>query len=191
MERFSDTFLKDKKMKLAPLIPGHYEYGEFVRCDFSEMDLRGFSFTECEFIGCDMSNANIYGVGFRDVSFKECKMLGLDFEHCDAFGLGFTFEDGNLSYANFSGCKMKKMKFIRCKMNQCDFSRADLSESQFDVCDLGDATFFQSILESADLSTSFNFIIDPTQNRIRKMKIAMESLPGLVKCFGVEIGDSL
>jgi len=74
-------------------------------------------------------------------------------------------------------------------MNQCDFSRADLSESQFDVCDLGDATFLQSNLESADFSTSFNFIIDPTQNRVRKMKIAAANLPGLVNCFGLEIVD--
>ena len=74
MERFSDTFLKDKNIGIAPLIPGLYEYGEFVRCDFSGVDLRGFSFTECEFIGCDLSNANIHGVSFRDVNFKECKM---------------------------------------------------------------------------------------------------------------------
>ena len=64
MDRFNDVQLKDKNLQQNPIGVGLYEYAEFVRCDFSGVDLRGFSFTECDFIGCDLSNANVHGVSF-------------------------------------------------------------------------------------------------------------------------------
>jgi uncharacterized protein YjbI with pentapeptide repeats len=68
-----------------------------------------------------------------------------------------------------------------------DFTGADLTEALFDSCDLQDAVFEQTMLEGADLSAAFHFQIDPSRNKVRKMKVTESGLYGLVACFGVVV----
>lgn len=187
MERYSDLQLKDKTIAQEGVLAGHYEYCEFLRCDFSGFDLRGFSFTECYFIECDLSNANVAGSGFREVNFVESKLMGVDFEHCDAFGLGFSFETCNLNFANFSRLKLKKVKFNNCKMVQSDFTNADLSDTQLNECDLTGAIFFQCNIEGVDMSTSVHFSFDPCHNKFKGMKISAEALMDLAKRMDIVV----
>lgn len=187
MQRFSDLQITDKLIKSVSLAPGHYEYSAFTRCDFSGMDLRGFSFTECDFNDCDLSNANIHGVQFREVVFDGCKMLGLDFEHCGAHGLDFKVADCLLNYCNFTGCNLKKKKFNRCHLIQADFTHADLTEVIFDSCDLSQTVFFKTLLEGANMVSSFHYSFDLSQNRVKGMKVSMEGCLAFTRVFGVEV----
>ncbi|MGG7552401.1 pentapeptide repeat-containing protein [Chryseobacterium arthrosphaerae] len=49
------------------------------------------SFSDCDFIGCNLSMAKLASTAFRNAFFKECKMLGLQFNDCNGFGLSFRF----------------------------------------------------------------------------------------------------
>ena len=187
MQRFSDLQISDNIFKSTPIAPGHYEYSEFTRCDFSGADLRGFSFTECDFIDCDLSNANIYGVSFREVIFNGCKMLGLDFEHCGLHGLDIKVSDCILNYCNFTGCSLKKKKFNHCHLIQADFTHADLTEEVFDTCDLSQTLFYNTLLQGADLVSSFHYSFDLSQNRVKGMKVSMEGSLAFTRVFGVEL----
>jgi len=48
-------------------------------------------------------------------------------------------------------------------------------------------TFTGADLEKADLSTSFNYSIDPTSNKIKKAKFSQSGISGLLDAFGIEI----
>jgi len=68
-----------------------------------------------------------------------------------------------------------------------DLSEADLSDCKFHNCNMERTVFDQTILRNADLSTSYNFIIDPDNNDIKKAKFSVHGLPGLLMKYGIEI----
>ena len=87
----------------------------------------------------------------------------------------------------FYKLSLKNTKFKNCILKEVDFTEANLSSSIFDNCDLGMATFENTILEKADFRTSFNFSINPDQNRIRKAKFSMPGVLGLLDKYDIEI----
>ena len=68
-----------------------------------------------------------------------------------------------------------------------DFTEADLNNASFDNCDLIGAKFEKTNLEKADLSTSFNYSIDPELNRIKKAKFSIDGIAGLLDKYDIEI----
>jgi uncharacterized protein YjbI with pentapeptide repeats len=72
-------------------------------------------------------------------------------------------------------------------LQEIDFSEADLTSALFDNCNLQHATFDSTILEKADLRTSFNFSIDPELNRIKKAKFSLSGITGLLDKYEIEI----
>ena len=57
----------------------------------------------------------------------------------------------------------------------------------FENCDLEHAMFDRTILENADLRTSFNYSIDPENNRIRRAKFSITAVAGLLEKYDIEI----
>ena len=49
------------------------------------------------------------------------------------------------------------------------------------------ATFDNTILEKVDFKTSFNYAIDPEQNRVKKARFSLVGVAGLLDKYGVEI----
>ena len=47
--------------------------------------------------------------------------------------------------------------------------------------------FSQTILKNADLSTSYNFIIDPDSNNIKNAKFSVHGLAGLLAKYDIKI----
>ena len=60
----------------------------------------------------------------------------------------------------------------------------------FDRCDMERTSFFRTNLEKADLSTSFHFIIDPAENRLKKAVFSEAGLRGLVAQWGIVIREA-
>lgn len=170
-----------------PLARGEYELCRFINCDFSNTDISGISFSECELTGCNISLTGLIKTVFRDVKFKDCKMLGLHFENCDQFIFTISFDNCVLDHSSFYQTKLKKTLFKNCRLHEADFSQTDLSGSMFDNCDLMGATFENTILEKADLRTSYGYSINPEINRIKKAKFSLSGLPGLLDKYDIEI----
>ncbi len=170
-----------------PLEKGEYENCTFLNCNFEYEDLSGFNFNDCEFIGCNLSMVKLVSTGFRDVSFKESKMFGLQFNNCNEFGMSFRFEGCSLNNSIFYQTSIKKTLFKDSKLIEVDFAECDVSNSVFNNCDFSGAVFDRTNLEKADLRTSVNYSIDPSQNRLKKAKFSLSQIYGLLYKFDIEI----
>lgn len=166
---------------------GEYENCRFVNCNFHGISLTNCIFRECEFRDCDLSLCNLTDTTLNDVSFRGCKLVGVQFDWCREFLFSVKFENCDLKLAVFFKRKLKKTLFKNCNLQETDFTEADLTESVFDNCDLQRAVFQYTMLEKADFSTSFNFSIDPEQNRMKKARFSRMGLGGLLDKYGLVI----
>lgn len=72
-------------------------------------------------------------------------------------------------------------------MKGCDLSEANFEQSILDSCNLEIAQFDQTNLKNADLSTAYNFELDPDKNQLKGAKFSNEGVKGLLKKFGIQI----
>lgn len=174
---------------IEPLVQGNYEKCTFRHCDFSEVDLDKINFYECIFLHCNLSLVKFSNITMNDVSFHHCKMLGVHFEHCNDVLFTVDFDTCTLNLSSFYRMKAKKTIFKGCTMHEMDFTDADLSGAVFDRCDLSGSAFHDTNLEKADLSSAYNYLIDPESNRVKKAKFAMNGLPGLLYKYDLVIEE--
>lgn len=189
MERnyFEDIIFEKKDFTVPPIQKGEYENCFFNGCIFSNTDLSGITFTECTFNGCNLSLAKLTNTGMRDIRFIDCKLLGLHFEDCSDFLFAVQFDKCILNLSSFFKQKLKKTIFKNCSLHEVDFTESDCSNAIFDHCDFIGAKFEKTNLEKADLITSFNYSIDPENNRIKKAKFSIEGIAGLLDKYDIEI----
>lgn len=112
--------------------------------------------------------------------YKDCKMLGLHFENCDQLGLAVSFENCQLDHSSFYQMKLNHTTFLNTSLREVDFTETGLKNALLDQCDLLNAIFDNTNLEKADLSSAFNYSIDPENNRIRGAKFSLPSVVGLI-----------
>jgi uncharacterized protein YjbI with pentapeptide repeats len=186
-EYFENRSFDADTLVTTPLVAGEYEQCTFFRCDLTAAVLNNFAFIECLFTNCNLSNAKVESASFRDVKFSGCKLTGIDFSLSNASMISLGFEDCILDYVSFAKLPLKKTKFVRCSLAHAFFDDADLSSSEFIGCNFENAAFGKTNLEKADLSTSFNYIIDPENNRIKKAKFATSGLAGLLVKYDIAI----
>ncbi len=166
---------------------GEYENCLFINCSFAAIDLREFGFVECRFINCDFSNAIISHTMFRDVHFKECKLLGLQFNECNELFFTASFDSCQLRLASFFKRKLKSCSFINCQLHEVDFAEADLQKSRFENCDFSNSLFDRTNLTKVDLSSCYNFTIDPETNNVSKASFSADQLIGLLRKYGINV----
>jgi fluoroquinolone resistance protein len=174
-------FLKDSLPK------ADFELCQFIHCNFSSADISGVNFTDCDFENCNLSSAKTIQTTFNNVRFRDCKMLGLHFETTNEFLFTVNFKNCQLNLSSFYRRKMKKTVFDNCQFKEADFTETDLAEAIFSFCDLENAKFENSVLEKADLRTSFNYSIDPEINKMKKAKFSYPEVIQLLAKYQLEI----
>jgi uncharacterized protein YjbI with pentapeptide repeats len=185
-------FILDKEFKSVVFTPenwikGEYDQCNFVDCNFTRINLTGCSFINCTMEACDMSNCKTMDTSFQDCTFSDCKMIGIRFEDCNPFLLKMNFEKCNLSFSSFYRLKMNSTQFKTCVLQEVDFTESDLSKSIFYGSDFLNSSFYQTNLEKTDLRETFNLILDPEQNRLKKVKISLNALPGLLNKYEIDV----
>ncbi|MEJ5994687.1 pentapeptide repeat-containing protein [Pedobacter sp. Du54] len=168
---------------------------QFEGCNFKNYDFTGINFSSCNFANttfedCNFSMIKFGYVGLDNVHFVGCKMVGSDFSTVKDFLFHVNFSNCILDYAAFMKKKNRKCRFENCSLKGTDFSEADLTESIFDRCDLSNAVFMNSMLNSANFATSFNFTIDPERNLLRKAKFSTHGLVGLLTTYGIIVTEN-
>lgn len=187
MEFVAEKTFEKINSTLHPFLKGEYEMCIFRNCDFSGCDLSGTKFIECRFSDCNFSNVKTSDTILRDAAFDNCKMIGVMFNACSSFGFGASFSNCNLSHSSFFQKKIKGTIFKNNKLHEVDFTECDLTGSVFENCDFQDANFEKTILEKADLRTSYNYFINPEINRIKKAKFSLSGISGLLYQYDIEI----
>jgi len=179
------TFTKIKAEDLSAFQT--FENCKFLNCDFSTGNFSGILFIDCRFEDCNLSLMGLSNTGLQNIRFKHCKLSGTNFTRCNDFLLEMHFENCILDNAIFFKKKNKKGTFKDCSMIETDFTEVDLSDAKFENCNLHRAFFDRTILKNADLSTAYNFIIDPDNNDIKKAKFSAQGLPGLLAKYDIRI----
>lgn len=162
-----------------------FEDCEFVHCNFSKSNLTDTIFSESSFTTCNLSMAEIANTAIRDVRFRDCKMLGLHFEHVNEFVFTPIFKNCILNMSSFTSLTMKNTTFVGCSLREVDFSDVDATGTVFDDCDLLGATFSNTTLEKADFRTAKNYSINPEQNKLKKARFSVPGVVGLLDQFNI------
>lgn len=171
----------------SKLAIGEYENCTFKQCDLGNVDLSGFKFLECRFISCNLSNVRMDETVISNCEFVDCKLMGTRFDRCQSMLLSFRFTGCLLDQCSFYQLNLKSMFFKDCSLTGADFTESNLSSCKFDNCNFLNAQFDQTNLEKADLSTSYNIVLDPVNNRIGKARYSIHGLAGLLTKYQIEI----
>jgi uncharacterized protein YjbI with pentapeptide repeats len=63
----------------------------------------------------------------------------------------------------------------------------DLTQALFDHCNLRLAVFMNTNLSQADFLTSYDYVIDPEKNKIKKAIFSLEGVKGLLTKYDIRI----
>ena len=164
-----------------------FERTLFADCDFAGADLSGLRFEDCLFSDCRFSNARIIGTVFNGVQFARCPMEGLNFFEAYGLVMSVSFEKCALDFCSFYGLALKRTLFNECSLRSAVFTQADLTGTCFTRCDLARAIFHKTRMDKADFSSSYNFVIDPDDNSLKKTRFSALNLAGLLEKYDLEI----
>lgn len=180
-------FIEQNFERLTAFTKGDYENCQFSHCQFSEQHLSRSTFISCIFDQCNLNLIHIQDTKFQDCTFRGCPMMGLAFEKAYRIGMEVRFENCQLDHSSFVGLTLPQTKWVDCRLTGVDFSKADLRESDFSGSTLAQAQFFNTRLDKADFRTAFDFQLNPRNNSLKKTKIALSGLPGLLTEIGLQI----
>lgn len=173
--------------RLTAIPKGEYESCQFIHCQCPESHLSRQIFVSCTFEHCQFNLIQVQETKFQQCVFKNCQLLGIAFDKVYRIGLDMRFEDCQLDHASFVGLPLAKSSFLRCRLTGVDFSEADLREADFSGSSLQQAQFFRTRLDKADLRSAVGFQINPQNNSLKKTKIAVSGLPGLLIDTGIDV----
>lgn len=164
-----------------------FENCTFYNCDFTNCTFQSVTFIDCNFVECNFQSTKINYVSLRGVFFNKCNLTSVNFAMTDQVIFEFHFKDCLLDYSQFYALKLKKMRFINCSMIAVDFMESDLTEVLFDNCNLRRAVFIDTIANKADFSTSYDYVIDPEKNKLKKAVFSQEGLKGLLQKYDLVV----
>ncbi|QKE84931.1 pentapeptide repeat-containing protein [Arthrobacter sp. NEB 688] len=154
--------------------------------------LRDGTFTDCTFTGCDLSMVVLDGSRFTDCRFVECKALGVGWGRAAPAPLStrpWDMERCRLDLGSFRDAQAAGSRFADCSMREVDLAGADLRRATFAGCDLGGATVAGTDLREADLVGASGYLLDPTANRVRGMRVDAVAAGGILRALGLVVED--
>ena len=164
-----------------------YECCTFINCDFSNGNLTATKFIETEFVDCNLGNAKFDESSILEVKFKNCKMIGIQFDRSNPLLFSAVFENCQLNDSTFYEMKLRQSEFANSNLEGADFTAADLKDSKMTGCNMLNTSFERANLEGVDLRLSERLLIDPEVTRMKKAKLTIDQLPGLLAKYGLVI----
>ncbi len=167
-------------------------YGTYENCVFKNCDLSGARFDEvtfidCRFEGCNLQGVSLFKTGLQNILYKDCQVQGVDLSRALDFLFAVNMHTCNATGVNCYKKKNKAARFTDCNLSEADFTEAELSDAVFENCNFNRAQFSFTNLKGADLRTSYNFIINPDENTLKKTRISVQGLPGLLTKYDLRI----
>lgn len=159
----------------------------FKNSDFTSKELNAIEFTDCTFENCDFSMTQLNNVVLTRIKFDNCKLLGIDFSKCSKFAFSVNFTNCILNYSHFNKNNLGKVNFTNCQIKEANFFDTDLSKANFNNSDLQNTIFERCQLVNADFRNARNYIINPTENNIKKARFDFPGVLGLLQHFDIVI----
>lgn len=187
---YEDTTLIDLTRPNAQLEPVECYNSEIRGAKLGGSTLIRWIFEDCRFTHCDMSNINLDDVVFQNCHFEDCRLLGIDWRRAKSLNLQLSFSHCQLSLSNFSGMHLKGLSLKHSDCSDVDFCETDLRNADFQDAQVKGALFERTRLESADLSSSHDVVIDPGNNAVKGLKLSVSAALTMARRFGIEIPDA-
>ncbi|MBB1510203.1 pentapeptide repeat-containing protein [Tessaracoccus sp. MC1756] len=166
---------------------------EFDACTFTgasmlEGRLFGAMFTECRFVDCDLSLADLTNTSFVSCTFERSKFVGVAWGKLGASGLGQPyFTECKLDLSSFQRATAERWVFERCSLTDVDFSQTTMMRTRFTDCDLTGARFADTDLRDVNLKGSYGYGIDLTSCRTKGVRLTPDDdALALLRQFGIQ-----
>ena len=178
------------------LTPGEFDFSgallldcTFQGCELDEASFRGSQLSDCRFEGCSLAILDFTDPVCQSVEFETCRLTGTDFSLLDAGPLGITlrFDGCDLAFCSFRKLDLTACEFASCVLREAEFTRCKLEGVSFASSDLARCTFTDNDMVDADLRGARNYVISPTNNRVRGLKAELPEAQGLLVALGVEL----
>lgn len=159
---------------------------EFRNCKLSETSWSKMRLEACKFQGCDLTRASLASMKAHGVEFRGCKLMGIDWSALAAAN-DLVFVECSLRYCSFVGQKLRKLAVTRCAVIDASFVDVDLGAAVFDECELTNTVFTRCELKGARFPGARGLYLDPRQNRVKGVKIPLESAVLLAQAFEMDV----
>jgi uncharacterized protein YjbI with pentapeptide repeats len=152
--------------------------------------LRGCTFRECEFVGCNLNRVDVTGSRFVDCTFVDCTALAVTWSRAAEAALSsrpWDFERCRLDLASFQEAALAGSRLVDCSLREADFGGADAQRVDFGGSLLGGAVFVSTDLREASLLGATGYALDPSENRVRGLRVDAVGAAGLLVGMGVVV----
>jgi fluoroquinolone resistance protein len=164
---------------------------DFYRCSFRRLNLgesrwAGARLEDCHFEACDLTRMVTGDVRAHGVHFVGCKLMGVEWTKA-SLNPQLHFQDCNLRYASFVELKLRTTTFHACQALEANFIDVDLGEADFAGSDLTGSVFRGTVLARADFSSAQGFFVDPAKNKVKDVRIGVETAVLLASFAGMKV----
>ncbi len=173
-ETFKELDASDEQLKEVAFYNCHFEKSSF---QFAE--LKGCFFENCTFVNCNLALAKFNNTKFIGVVFNDSKLLGINWSSTGVVIIA-SFINCLLDSSVFSDMNLAKIKLVSCSMVETSFMNTKLARVKFDDCDLKNCQFHQNDLSYADFSTSRNYFINSSSNKLHKTVFSLPEAASLL-----------
>ena len=152
--------------------------------------LRGCTFTDCVFTGCNVNRVDLDGSRFVDCTFVDVTALAVTWTRAAAAALSvrpWDFRRCRLDLASFQEAAMAGSRLVDCSLREADFGGADAQRVDFAGSDLGGAVFAGTDLRGACLLGASGYAFDPSQNRVRGLRVDATATTALLTAMGLVV----
>lgn len=164
---------------------------DFYRCTFQRVDLRETQWKrsrleDCVFDECDLTHMRSGELRAHGMKLRGCKVMGVEWTPA-SLDPQLSFEDCNLRYSTFVKVHLRGAPFVRCNLADTSFLEVDLTDADFSESDLTGAIFEGATLLCANLMTARGAFIDPAKNKVKDVRLGVESAVLLAASFGMRV----
>lgn len=154
--------------------------------------LRDCTFTDCVFVGCNLNRVDLTGSRFSDCTFVECTALAVIWARAGEATLSarpWDLERCRLDLASFQEASIAGSRLVGCSLREADFAAADAQRVDFGGSDLSGAVFVGTDLRGASLVGAVGYAFDPSENRVRGLRVEALGAGGLLCAMGLVVED--
>jgi uncharacterized protein YjbI with pentapeptide repeats len=111
----------------------------------------------------------------------------LNFSEVNSFMLEMRFTDCQLHFCDWKDMVLSDISFVNCHLQENTFERCDMRNCRMESCNMDRAQFTRNDLRTFDVSSNYNFSLDPELNKIKGMQLHERQLICLLFKYELDV----